>query len=59
MRRWTLWTMLPLVLLAACQSGQSGSPAVNESRPCPQRQADAGQCKTSSISSFPELVNVN
>jgi hypothetical protein len=51
--------MLPLILLAACQSGQTGDPPAAVARQCPQRMIDAGQCHTSSIYSFPELANVN
>lgn len=56
MRR--VWTMLPLILLAACQSGQTGGPPAAVSRQCPPRLADSGQCGTSSIYVFPELTNV-
>jgi hypothetical protein len=51
--------LLPLILLAACQSGQTGAPPAAVARDCPQRLIDAGQCHTSSIYSFPELANVN
>jgi len=51
------WTMLPLILLAACQStGQSGTP--QQGRPCTSRVQDAGQCNVGSIYVFPELTNV-
>lgn len=61
MRRAPVWTMLlPLILLAACQSApQSGKPPAAAGRPCPPRLADAGQCNTGSIYVFPELTNVN
>ena len=59
MRLLPVWTMLPLFLLAACQSGQTGAPPAAVARQCPQRLQDAGQCHTSSIYSFPELANVN
>ena len=61
MRRAPVWTMLlPLMLLAACQSGpQSGSPQATGGRQCPPRLADSGQCNTGSIYVFPELTNVN
>jgi len=51
--------LLPLMLLAACQSGQTGSPPAAASRQCPPRLADSGQCNTGSIYVFPELTNVN
>jgi hypothetical protein len=51
--------MLPLILLAACQSTpQSGAPQQNQGRPCTQRMADSGQCNMSSIYVFPELTSV-
>jgi hypothetical protein len=59
MRFVPIWAMLPLILLAACQSGQTGAPPAAVSRDCPQRMIDAGQCQTSSFSSFPELANAN
>lgn len=55
MRRTALLTLLPLIWLAACQSTESQQRAPQ--RPCTDRQESAGTC--SSISSFPELVNVN
>ena len=67
MRHVPVWTMLPLFLLAACQStppaeSQSASAANRPSsalgRPCPPRLQDAGQCGVGSIYSFPELANV-
>jgi hypothetical protein len=59
MRTAPIWTMLPLILLAACQSApQSGGPTQNPGRPCSPRMADAGQCNTSSIYVFPELTSV-
>ena len=59
MRRVPIWTMLPLLLLAACQSGQTGAPPAAVTRDCTQRLIDSGQCQTSSFSSFPELANTN
>jgi hypothetical protein len=59
MRRVPIWTMLPLLLLAACQSGQTGAPPAAVARECPPRMKDSGQCNASSIYSFPELANVN
>lgn len=57
MRLVPVWTMLPIILLAACQStGQSGTP--QQSRPCSPRLEDAGQCNTGSIYVFPELTSV-
>ncbi len=59
MRRVPVWTMLPLFLLAACQSAPSGGSAYNQGRPCSPRLADAGQCNPSpSIYVFPELTSV-
>jgi hypothetical protein len=58
MRYAPIWTMLPLILLAACQSGQTGDAPVPKGTPCPPRLQDAGQCGTSSIYVFPELTNV-
>jgi hypothetical protein len=59
MQRAPIWTMLPLILLAACQSTpQSGAPQQNQGRPCTQRMADSGQCNMSSIYVFPELTSV-
>lgn len=66
MRFVPVWTMLPLILLAACQSTPpSGSQPASQarspgelSRPCPPRLQDAGQCGIGSIYSFPELANV-
>jgi hypothetical protein len=58
MRFAPVWTMLPLILLAACQSGQTGSPPAAASRQCPPRLADSGQCNTGSIYVFPELTNI-
>jgi hypothetical protein len=48
--------MLPLILLAACQSTPPS--ASQQSRPCPPRLQDAGQCGVGSIYTFPELANV-
>lgn len=59
MRRVPIWTLIPLALLTACQSGQTGNPPAAAARACPQRLVDAGQCHTSSLYSFPELANVN
>lgn len=60
MRRSMFWTLLPLVLLAACQStGQSSAPSKPSAKQCPPRLQDAGQCNLNSIYSFPELANVN
>lgn len=57
MRRMAYLTMLPLMMLAACQST---APQQNGSRDCTQRERDAGSCNRSeSLSSFPELANVN
>jgi hypothetical protein len=58
MRLLPAWTMLPLILLAACQSGQTGGPPAAAARQCPPRLADSGQCGASSIYVFPELTNV-
>jgi hypothetical protein len=59
MRLVPVWTLLPLILLAACQSsGQTGAPPAAAARPCPSRLQDAGQCNTGSIYVFPELTNV-
>ena len=57
MRRMAYLTMLPLMMLAACQST---APQQNGSRDCTQRERDAGSCnRSASLSSFPELANVN
>ena len=59
MRFVPVWTMLPLILLAACQSAPpSGGSGYNQGRPCSPRMADAGQCNPGSIYSFPELTNI-
>lgn len=61
MRFVPIWTMLPLILLAACQStGQSTgkSGAAPQGRPCTARAEEAGQCNAGSIYVFPELTNV-
>jgi hypothetical protein len=59
MRRVPVWAMLPLILLAACQSTpQPGAPPAAAARQCPPRLADSGQCNTGSIYVFPELTNV-
>ena len=59
MRRLPVWTMLPLILLAACEStGQSGTPQQQQGRPCTTRVQDTGQCGAGSIYVFPELTNV-
>jgi hypothetical protein len=58
MRYAPIWTMLPLILLAACQSGQTGGPPPAAARECPPRLESSGQCHTSSIYVFPELTNV-
>ena len=59
MRRVPVWTMLPLILLAACQNTtQTGNAPVPRGTPCPTRLQDAGQCPSSSIYVFPELTNV-
>ena len=59
MRFVPVWTMLPLILLAACQSAPpSGGSGYNQGRPCSPRMADSGQCNTNSIYVFPELTNV-
>lgn len=59
MRLVPVWTMLPLILLAACQSApQSGGSSLHSSRPCSPRLADANQCGQNSIYVFPELTNV-
>ena len=59
MRFVPVWTMLPLILLAACQSApQSGGPGYNQGRPCSPRMVDSGQCNSGSIYVFPELTNV-
>lgn len=56
MRLVPVWTMLPLILLAGCQStGQSGT--AQQGRPCTSRVEAAGQCNPS-IYVFPELTNV-
>jgi hypothetical protein len=58
MRRLPVWTMLPLILLAACEStGQSGTPQ-QQGRPCTTRVQDAGQCGAGSIYVSPDLTNV-
>lgn len=52
-------TLLPLVLLAACQNtGQTGASPTAVSRQCPPRMRDAGQCNSGTIYSFPELSNI-
>jgi hypothetical protein len=56
MRQLPVWTMLPLILLAACQSAPPSTS--QQGRPCTSRVQDAGQCNTGSIYSFPELANV-
>ena len=57
MRRMAYFTLLPLMMLAACQST---APQQNGNRACTQRASDAGSCNRSeSLSSFPELANVN
>ncbi|MBU0582873.1 MAG: hypothetical protein KKB66_08395 [Alphaproteobacteria bacterium] len=57
MRRMAYFTLLPLMMLAACQST---APQQNGNRACTQRESDAGSCNRSeSLSSFPELANVN
>ncbi len=57
MRRMPIPMLLSLLLLAACQST---SPQTTTSRTCTIRLEEAGQCsRESSISSFPELANVN
>ena len=59
MRRVPVWTMLPLILLAACQSApQSGGSGYNQGRSCTTRMHDAGQCNPGSIYVFPDLTNV-
>lgn len=63
MRRMPVWTMLPLLLLAACEStgqttGKSSSASGPGGRPCTSRVQDAGQCGAGTIYSFPELANV-
>jgi hypothetical protein len=63
MRQVPVWTLLPLILLAACQStgpSQSGGQGAKspQGRPCTSRMQDAGQCGTAGIYSFPELANV-
>jgi len=50
--------MLPLILLAACQSSTQSGPSLNQSRPCSPRLAEANQCGDGSIYSFPELSNI-
>jgi len=60
MRRLSLVTLLPLVLLAACQNTPSDTGDGQRNRPCPPRLQEAGKCGTAgSLSSFPELSNVN
>lgn len=57
MRRFPLLMLLPLLFLSACQSTP---PPKKTTLVCSPRLEDAGQCnKGSSISSFPELANVN
>lgn len=58
MRRMPVLAMLPLILLAACQSSTQGGSQVNKSRPCSPRLAEANQCNDGSIYSFPELSNI-
>jgi len=50
--------MLPLILLAACQSSTQSGTASNKARPCSPRLAEANQCNDGSIYSFPELSNI-
>ncbi len=58
MRRMPILTLLPLMLLGACQSTAPQQTIAN--RPCTERMESAGTCNpSSSISSFPELANVN
>lgn len=56
MRRLSLVTLLPLMFLAACQSAPPSES--QRGRPCTDRTREAGQCVGSSLSSFPELSNV-
>jgi hypothetical protein len=58
MRFVPVWTMLPLILLAACQSAPQSGGSLHSGRPCSPRLADAGQCNPSSIYVFPELTNI-
>ena len=50
--------LLPLILLAACQSSTQSGTAASKSRPCSPRLAEANQCNDGSIYSFPELSNI-
>ncbi len=59
MRRIPVLAMLPLVLLAGCQSsGQTGAAPGAVTRDCPPRLREAGQCNAGTIYSFPELSNI-
>jgi len=58
MRLMPVLAMLPLMLLAACQSSTQSGNEQNKSRPCSPRLEDAGQCNAGSIYSFPELSNI-
>ena len=42
MRRVPIWTFIPLILLAACQSGQTGAPPAAVTRDCTQRLIELG-----------------
>lgn len=58
MRLTPVLAMLPLILLAACQSNTQSGSQINSSRPCSPRLAEANQCNDGSIYSFPELSNI-
>ncbi len=63
MPRLPVWALLPVFLLAACQSGgqpagKTSATATQGPRPCTSRMQDAGQCNVGSVPVFSELTNI-